>query len=369
MSHEYYCGGCGVKLQSDNVNDLGYVPKSAFQNDDVLCRRCFRLKHYNENVTVSLTDDDFLKMINDIRLKRGLIVHIVDLFDVSGTLIQSLRRYVGDNPIFLVGNKLDLLPKSTNERKLTQWLRSQANEGGLNIKDVGLISSVSGYGIDELIEQIELYRNNQDVYIVGVTNAGKSTFINTYIKQATGLKDVITTSYFPGTTLGFIDIPLDEQSSLIDTPGIVNKRQIIHHLSERDLNVITPKKEIKPRVYQLNSGQTLFIGGLARFDFLKGEKQSFVCHFSNEIQIHRTKTEKADDLYERHLGEMLSPPSKQSIKTLPPLIRSEHRINDTNIDVVFPGLGWITIKDKDCTVAAYSPRDVSVSIRKSFIEH
>src|SRR5699024_8159799 len=121
---------------------------------------------------------------------------------------------------------------------------------------------------------IEYHRDGKDVYIVGTTNVGKSTFINTLIKESTGFKDVITTSYFPGTTLGFIKIPLDDQSYFIDTPGIVNKQQIAHFLSPEDLKVITPRKEIKSRVYQLNNQQTLYIGGLARLDFIKGERQS-----------------------------------------------------------------------------------------------
>ena len=38
-------------------------------------------------------------------------------------------------------------------------------------------------------------------------------------------ENVITTSHFPGTTLDLIDIPLDEESSLYDTPGIINHHQ------------------------------------------------------------------------------------------------------------------------------------------------
>lgn len=369
VTHKLYCGGCGIQIQSENKEELGFVPKSALTNEDVLCRRCFRLKHYNENVTVSLTDDDFLTMINSIRQKEGLIVHLVDLFDVNGTLLQSLPRYVGNNPILLVGNKLDLLPKSTNERKLSQWLRHLANDAGLKVVDLCLISSATGEGMDELAETIDTYRKNRDVYIVGVTNVGKSTFINQYINRATGIKDAITTSYFPGTTLGFIDVPIDDHASLIDTPGIVNKRQLVHYIAEKDLKLITPQKEVKPRVYQLNSGQTLFIGGLARFDFIKGDRQSFVCHFSNRIPIHRTKTENADALYERQLGKILNPPSKQSIELLPPFIPSEFRITETNQDIVFPGLGWITVKESDSTIVAHSPKEVAISIRNSFIEH
>lgn len=369
MNDELLCGGCGVKIQSENEKELGYVPRSALDQEDLLCRRCFRLKHYNENVTVSLTDQDFLTMINEIRLKEGLIVHIVDLFDVSGTLLQGLPRYVGDNPILLVGNKLDLLPKSTNKRKLTHWLRSQANEAGIKIEDVCLLSSTKGDGMKELINQIEAYRQGKDVYIVGVTNVGKSTFINEYINRSMGLKNVITTSYFPGTTLGFIEIPLDRHASLIDTPGIVNEEQMVHYIAEKDLHLVTPSKEIKPRVYQLDEQQTLFIGGLARFDFIKGKKQSFVCHFSNRIHIHRTKTENADSLYDRHLGELLTPPSKNGIEKLPPFVRHEYRIDQANTDIVFPGLGWITVKEKGSIIATHSPKQVVTSLRHSFINH
>ena len=32
---------------------------------------------------------------------------------------------------------------------------------------------------------------------------------------------MITTSHFPGTTLDMIDIPLDDDSYMFDTPGII----------------------------------------------------------------------------------------------------------------------------------------------------
>ncbi|MEC5422185.1 ribosome biogenesis GTPase YqeH [Virgibacillus sp. C22-A2] len=361
------CQGCGVLIQTSDPDATGYTPKTSLEKENILCKRCFRLKHYNEIQDVSYTDDDFLKMVSNIRGENGLVVHVIDIFDVNGTLIKSLPRIVGDKPIILVGNKIDLLPKSTNKRKLNQWLRASAKEAGIKVKDVFLISSVKGYGIEELTHQIELIRKKSNVYIVGTTNVGKSTFINRIIKQATGYGEVITTSYFPGTTLGFIEIPLDDNTSLIDTPGIVNKRQIAHYVSEQDLKVITPNKEIKPRVYQLNSQQTLFFGGLARFDFIKGEKQSFVCYFSNEIPIHRTKLENADNLYKTQRGELLSPPSEKTLEILPEFTQTTFRITNEKTDIVFPGLGWITITGENVTITAHSPKDVTVSIRRSLI--
>lgn len=362
------CQGCGVDIQTSHPDKIGYAPKTSLDKDPILCKRCFRLKHYNEVQDVSIHDDDFLKMVSSIRNAEGLVVHLIDIFDVNGSLINCLPRITGDNPIILVGNKLDLLPKSINKRKLSNWLRSQAKEAGIKVLDVFLISSAKGHGFEELTEKMEQVRNNKDVYIVGTTNVGKSTFINRLIKQSTGMENVITTSYFPGTTLGFIEIPLDDQTFLIDTPGIVNKQQMVHYVSEEDLKLITPKKEIKAKVYQLNSRQTLFFGGLARLDFIKGEKTSFVCYFSNQLPIHRTKLEKSDDLYKNHLGELLSPPNEKTLDLLPELTASSFHIRgNKKTDIVFPGLGWVTVDSEDLTVVAHSPKGVAVSIRTSFL--
>lgn len=339
------CQGCGVLIQTSDPAATGYTPKSSLLKENVLCQRCFRLKHYNEIQDVSITDDDFLKMVSSIRNKKGLVVLVIDIFDVSGSFIKSLPRMIGDNPIILVGNKVDLLPKSTNKNKLIQWLRGSAKEAGVKVKDAFLISSKNGQGMEELTSQIEYYRGKKNVYIVGTTNVGKSTFINRLIKQTSGLDDIITTSYFPGTTLGFIEIPLDDYTFLIDTPGIVNKQQMAHYLSDQDLKVITPRKEVKSRTYQLNSQQSLFFGGLARLDFIKGDKQPFVCYFSNELPIHRTKLENADELYANHLGELLAPPNEKTLVTLPELIGSAYRITGNKTDIVFPGLGWVSYRE------------------------
>src|SRR5699024_6502645 len=154
--------------------------------ETVLCQRCFRLKHYNETQEISIGDDDFLRMISDIRNHSGLVVHLIDIFDVSGSLIPNLSRIVGDKKVILVGNKLDLLPKSTNPNKLIHWLKATAKASGLTVQDALLISSVKGTGIEELTHLIEKLRKGQNVYIVGTTNVGKSTFINKVIKQSIG---------------------------------------------------------------------------------------------------------------------------------------------------------------------------------------
>lgn len=140
------------------------------------------------------------------------------------------------------------------------------------------------------------------MYVVGVTNTGKSTLINRIIKQLTGVEDLITTSRFPGTTLDRIMIPLDDGQSLIDTPGIIHRHQMAHFVGPKDLKLVSPTSVIKPATYQLNEGQTIFLGGLARFDYLRGGRQSFVIYADTQLPLHRTKLINADEFYQKHVG-------------------------------------------------------------------
>lgn len=362
------CSGCGVTIQTTNKDEIGYAPASALKREVVICQRCFRLKHYNEVQDVSLTDDDFLKILHGLGAKDALIVKIVDIFDFQGSWLPGLHRFVGNNDILLVGNKVDLLPKSVNRNRLIDWMRKSSKDLGLRPVDVLLMSAEKGDHVREVARKIDELRKGKDVYVVGCTNVGKSTFINRLIKTFGGeTNQLITTSHFPGTTLDVIDIPLSGGQVLYDTPGIINDHQMAHFISKDELKVITPKKEIKPVVYQLNEKQTLFFGGLARFDFIKGERTSFTCYFANELLIHRTKLEKADELYENHLGHLLTPPGELSKDQFPSLVKHTFRIKKEKTDVVFSGLGWVTIHGDDVLVDAYAPKGVAVTIRESLI--
>ncbi|MBP3038943.1 ribosome biogenesis GTPase YqeH [Bacillaceae bacterium Marseille-Q3522] len=367
LNQQLYCIGCGAAIQSERPDEIGYVPPSALEKEEIICRRCFRLKHYHEIENVSLTDDDFLQILSEIANEDALIVKIVDIFDFNGSWLPGIHRFVGKNNILLIGNKIDLLPKSVKRNKLIQWMRHEVKLLGLKAENVYLISAEKGLFIREAAEAIEHYRNGKKVYVVGCTNVGKSTFINRLIKEVSGEGDVITTSPFPGTTLNKIEIPLADGEAIIDTPGIINHHQMAHYVDKQDLKMITPKKEMKPKIYQLQEKQTLFFGGLARFDYLSGGKRSFVCYFANELPIHRTKTEQAPDLYARHLGEMLTPPRKASMNEFPPLVRNEFFIKEEKIDVVISGLGWITINQPGAKIAVYVPKGVHAIVRKSLI--
>ena len=107
-----------------------------------------------------------------------------------------LKRIVGNKKIILAANKLDLLPKQINKRRVKDWLKKLLEN--IDADDVILISAQKGWGIDDLLTSIDQNRNKQDVYIVGTTNVGKSTLINKLIEQSVGEKDSydITISWY-----------------------------------------------------------------------------------------------------------------------------------------------------------------------------
>ncbi|WP_420832612.1 ribosome biogenesis GTPase YqeH [Weissella diestrammenae] len=370
LNDDLRCIGCGALIQTTDKTALGYTPMSAlikgFDQEEVLCQRCFRLRHYNEIQPVDLTDDDFRRLLEQISETDALVVYVMDVFDFSGSLIPGLHRFVGDNPILLVGNKVDVLPHSINRAKIRDWMRQQANIAGLRPIDVLLTSGKNGDDVPALMTAIEKYRQNRSVYVVGVTNVGKSTLINQIIKDVTGdRKEVITTSRFPGTTLDRIEIPLDETTNIIDTPGIIHQDQMAHYLASKDLKFVSPQKEIKPRTYQLNEAQTLFFGALGRFDYLKGPKSGITAYFENNVPLHRTKLSNADHFYQQHAGKLLTPPVQENLSLLPPLRRYEFKIAEKS-DVVIDGLGWLTVPG-NVVIAVWAPQGVSVLTRKAMI--
>ena len=138
-----------------------------------------------------------------------------------------------------------------------------------------------------------------------------------------------------------------------------------HVLPAKELKYVSPQKEIKPRTYQLDPEQTLFMGGVARFDYLSGPHAGMIAYFDNNLSLHRTKLANADHFYEKHNGELLTPPTKEELADFPPLERQEFHIKEKS-DVVFEGLGWITVP-AGTAVAAWVPKGVSSLVRRAMI--
>ncbi len=87
-------------------------------------------------------------------------------------------------------------------------------------------------------------------------------------------------------------------------------------------------------------------------------------YVENNLPLHRTKLENADNFYSKHVGDLLTPPESPD-NDLPPLERHEFKITDKS-DLVFEGLGWITVP-AGVVVAGYAPKGVGVVVRRAMI--
>ncbi len=364
------CKGCGVTFQNTSKEIPGYISKKGYSEEDY-CMRCFKLIHYNESPKAMYTNEDFLKILKEIEKEDCLIIYLVDLFDFFGSNIQAVKKTIKRKDYLIVANKIDLIPKSVKENKLHDWLKCEIKEAGYKPLDFLLISALRKKNIDQLLTLIDNHRRGRNVYVVGATNTGKSTLLNGIVSAVRGKETkVITTSYFAGTTLSTIQIPIDDNQFLIDTPGIINEGQITNYLSKESLNKVVAKSEIRARTYQLYSEQVLFITGLVQFRFLSGERTSFTAYFSNDIDIHRTKLERADELVDNHLTkDLLNPPSEIELERIRQFVTKKFLITKGNQDIVIDGFGWVTINYiySDLEIEVIVPQKTNVHLRYALI--
>ena len=94
----------------------------------------FSSKNYNEVQDVGMDSDDFLNLLTGLSDKSGIVVNVVDVFDFEGSFINAIKRIVGNKKIILVANKMDLLPKQINHRRVKEWLKRAAKNMDLKPK-------------------------------------------------------------------------------------------------------------------------------------------------------------------------------------------------------------------------------------------
>ena len=317
------------------------------------------------------------KATREVKEKLKLVDIVFELVDARCPLSSHnmyLDEVVKDKKKIIIFNKIDLCDRA----ETAKWKSYFENKGYTVVytdaKNSNNLNKVIDKAKEELAEKIArqvakgIKPRAIRSMVIGVPNVGKSTFINKLIELTTGDKNVITTSHFPGTTLGMIEIPLDRATSIYDTPGIILDYDIAHYLDAQSLKLVMPKKEIKARVFQLNAEQSLFFGGMARMDFVEGERQSFTLYASNLVEIHRTKLSNADQLFEKHLGTLLKPPFEDNISIFNNQVKKSFTIDSRKMDIVISGLGWITVNsDSGCKIDIHVPEEIEVFVRESII--
>lgn len=347
------CQGCGITLQYLDPKLPGFTPKE----DSVLCQRCFRLRNYGNLMFSAKQEVNSIEVLSKVAKMDALVLWIVDLFDFETGIQESINRWLSDHDIIMVCTKRDLLPDSLGQEKLTRFIRSRLKEKQISVKGIVVIGDHGYDGSEEIVNAIKLYRHKRDVVVIGNTNAGKSTMLKTVF----GIP-ALTISRYPGTTLDFIEL-VQPDYTIYDTPGFnrMNNAQIL--MKDADLKIVIPNKRIKPVTFQLNKDQTLSLGGLLRIDLLGCEEISCVCYFSERLLIHRSKTEKADQLWAEQYGKLLVPIIGEDYS-----IKKQHLplIGD-KFDIVILGLGWICLTGQIKDIIVSGNDQIDVLVRKAIV--
>lgn len=319
------CIGCGAILNSDKDKE-GYTSNL----NGNLCERCFRIRNYNEYKMVIKDNSDYINIINNID-KNDLVILVVDLLNINDKL-DDIGKYLSNN-ILLVLTKYDLMP-SNNEDKFISFF----NKYNLNIIDTVIISSNNNYHLDLLMDKINMYKSSDKVYVVGFTNAGKSSMINKLIYNYSNNINYITTSNLPSTTLNTIEIKLND-FILIDTPGLIDN-SIVNYIGDDMIKKVVSKKKIKPITYQIKDHQIINIENILIIDCYN---INLTLYMSNSLNIKRFY--KNVDTYN---------------------LTKHHLVVKKNQEIVILGLGFIHIS-KDSVVDLYVVGNTSVFVRDALI--
>ncbi len=329
------CIGCGIELQCIDPYDDGYVNPQMFDST-VMCKRCFRLKHYGEYKVTNKSNSFYKGIIKEIFRMDELVVHIVDIFNMGN--FDDIYKKIYSKAILVI-SKIDILPKSVNEDKLIDYFKKKYPK----YVDVIAISSDKNYHMDELLMLMMKHKNSNEVYVLGNTNAGKSTFINKMIKDYTDKNMFIVTSCMPSTTLNVISIKINDDLTLLDTPGIVYDGDIITKLPEEVVKHINIKHEINPRIYQVKEREALVLDNIGRINILNDSNISM--YISNNIDI---------DIANFDNNTKYKDLERTKIKVL------------EGEDLVIEGLGFIKVSN-ETVFELYMPAGVDIHTREKLI--
>lgn len=351
------CIGCGIIVQTSFPDKPGYVPENTIiaHPKEFYCKRCYDIRNHNFQYRVDNQSANYLEKLKKIQYEKALVIVLVDIFNISNHFFASVKMCVGKNKILVIFNKIDLLPKDLKVIKFKKIIDLLATNNQLEVIDTLFGSVKKNSFVSQIISKINKLKYPRffdkknktepsfyNCYLIGMSNVGKSTLMNKIGQICLHYKtDIITTSSQLQTTLDFIKWPLNDKNFIVDTPGIIEPHHFGTYLTSQSLNVLIAEKYIKTRTFQLDSNQTIFLGGLVRIDFFGDEKINASFYVANELYLHRTKTQNAQKVFETNVTKLLVPPYTSEEKAKIDKLKTMIFQIDKPTDIFICGIGFV----------------------------
>ncbi len=364
------CIGCGIELQTEFPNKDGYVDSKIIEErgNKSYCQRCFKLKNYGKNVVADFTKEDYQKEVSQIINSVDVVLAVLDIIDFEGSFNDTILDVLRDKNSIVVVNKLDLIPDDKHPTEVANWVKRRLAEEDIVPLDIAIISTKNGYGINGIYKKINhFYPNGVEIAVLGVTNVGKSSIINKLVG-----KDTVTVSKYPGTTLKNNKhlIP-GTNITLVDTPGLIPEGRISDLVcGECNLKII-PSGEISRKTFKLDNDRVIFIGNLLSFVVknVADVKPIVTVFASKSVEYLETNQEKQKEYQTTERFDIFSVPCKECIESY-----RKNKMKKTKIvaeegqEIVFKGLGWVTVKRGTFTIEVTAPEKLEIIVREAFIK-
>ena len=174
------CIGCGIELQSEDVNKGGYLPAAKLEEPgDHYCQRCFKIKNYGKYMPVRMNKDDYRREVQEAMQYSKLAIAVFDIIDFEGSFDDEILDVLREMDSIVVINKLDLIPDDKHPSEVADWVKDRLAEEGIAPLDIAIVSSKNGYGINGIFKKIKhFYPDGVEALVLGVTNVGKSSIVN-----------------------------------------------------------------------------------------------------------------------------------------------------------------------------------------------
>ncbi len=358
-----YCTGCALLLQTEDENEVGYIPLEKYiTSSNLVCKRCFRLKNYGEKPKDIEDKEEYVKIVKKVLNEVDIVMPIFDVIDLEASLTTEIIDMLEDKKTFVILNKLDLLPKYFTATEVAQWFKSRLNLENIFPDDISFVSTKSKFGINGILKKIKamsLDKKSVKVGVIGVSNVGKSSVLNLLLGQ-----NKITTSKYSGTTKGSIKNSVvfkNLKITFIDTPGLIPNGRISDLLPDKTGIKLVPTTEIARKTFTLNEGQVFMFSNLMYFKVNK--KCTIQVFASKYVEYHVTNSKKCDELMSSNHFKLLDEDNtKEYLKNE---FCKENIVVPYGEDLCISGLGFIEINKGVLDIEIYKPKYVTIKTRES----